>query len=291
MLKNVDVIKRYEKIQKLVGYIPIKNLREKILNKYNPHYIRWDFLYKYYAEPNTLLKDNDKCLLIAPHPDDESIGCGGILYKHRDKFDCICVNSSAVNAVAESKNVTVDEEANTRISEFKKVMKKLEINNYWIYKICGDQPLMYKVEELFEEYAKVLDFKKYDYIFVPYKYDSHREHRHVANSLVPRLIKRNGYKKTTKIVYYEVWEPMANINYFEDISDYVGEKKSLISIYKSQIYEEYIKRMFGLHSYRGILTGFEYAEAYRVISINEYLKIKDDMTWNSKDYYNKNSTF
>lgn len=33
------------------------------------------------------IEPNDKCLIIAPHADDESIGCGGILLKYPQNFE------------------------------------------------------------------------------------------------------------------------------------------------------------------------------------------------------------
>lgn len=35
------------------------------------------------------IEPNDKCLIIAPHADDESIGCGGILLKYPQNFEVV----------------------------------------------------------------------------------------------------------------------------------------------------------------------------------------------------------
>ena len=35
------------------------------------------------------IKPNDKCLIIAPHADDESIGCGGILLKYLQNCEVV----------------------------------------------------------------------------------------------------------------------------------------------------------------------------------------------------------
>ena len=35
------------------------------------------------------IKPNDKCLVLAPHADDESIGCGGLLLKYPNNFEVV----------------------------------------------------------------------------------------------------------------------------------------------------------------------------------------------------------
>ena len=237
-------------------------------------------IYKPYCNMDTLIEKQDKCLLVAPHPDDDSIGCGGILYKHKEQFDCVCTNSSALDSEASIRNIKVEDIADERINEFNNVMKKLNLQNYWIFKIYGSRPLMYKVEENFNNYLKVLDFNKYDKIFVPYRYDSHREHRYVSNSLIPRLMKKTGYKKTAKIAYYEVWASILDYNYFEDISDYIDKKTELINTYTSRIKAKYAERILGLNYFRGFIAKVEYAEAFKIISANEYINLPDDMSWN-----------
>ena len=45
---------------------------------------------------SNLIKDTDRILVIAPHPDDEVIGCGGIIAKYPTQADVLCINSSGV---------------------------------------------------------------------------------------------------------------------------------------------------------------------------------------------------
>ena len=42
------------------------------------------------------IKDSDKILIIAPHPDDEVIALGGFISKYHNQIDILCVNSSGV---------------------------------------------------------------------------------------------------------------------------------------------------------------------------------------------------
>lgn len=45
------------------------------------------------------LNPDDKCLVIAPHADDESIGCGGLLLKYPDNCDVVVLTDGAKAAL------------------------------------------------------------------------------------------------------------------------------------------------------------------------------------------------
>lgn len=247
----------------LINLIPNRKIRHNLVNKYFPKNTE---LVQFIVDKNT------KCLMVCPHPDDEMLGCGGTLIKYSDYFDCICMASSGVK----TESIDAESRANLRIEEFNKVMQTLNIKNYWIFKTFGVPPMINQIENLFKEYCSVLDTKKYDYIFLPHPKDNHVEHNFITNDLFKRILKKNGYKKDLKIVFYEVWSPILNPNYFEDISSVVYKKQDILNLYQSQwVKYNLIPRIIGLNQYRGVnANNADYAEAFKVITVTEFLRRK-----------------
>lgn len=171
------------------------------------------------ASKNCLIKitNDTRCLMIAPHPDDEIIGAGALMIKYSNNFDCICMCSSGVSDdddIEEAK-----QKSDIRIAEFNRVMERVGIKNHWIFEIFGtyfrfDKEMM----GMLDDYCKVLDLKQYDYIFLPHPKDGHHEHKFVTNKLFKKIAKKIGYNPNTKIVFYEVWADMKNPNVFFDTS-------------------------------------------------------------------------
>ena len=64
-----------------------------------------------------------------------------------------------------------------------------------------------------------------------------------------------------------------NPNYFEDISDFIGDKVKAIKFYKDEIksfpHSRSIKSIISLSNYRGVQSGFKNAEAFQIIKISK----------------------
>lgn len=245
---TINLIKKRKNIEKLCHFIPSKKLREKILKKYDTNFLLSDLNYHYIANFNELLKENDKCLIIAISEADEFIGCGGILSKHKEKFDCLLLDNE-----------------NNKTNEFNTVMNKLNIMNYCLSNIYNN--------DINDNSMNQFDIKKYDYIFIPYEYDFENQ-QCVKNKLIKEIINRATYKENLKIVYYELFATILDFNYLENISDYICSKTELINSYRIMNEYNYAKRILGLNYYRALVafSNFEYAEVFKVININEYLK-------------------
>jgi len=206
--------------------------------------------------PFELIKGT-KCLLIAPHPDDESIGCGGILNLYPNCFDVVCLTHGN-NPV--------------RHEEFEKAMKIISPNNYGMMNLYDKD-----VISGYNEFRNI-PVCEYDYIFVPYIYDQHRDHKAVSIHL-KRLLDEEDIKpkKTLKIVFYEVWSAINTPNYYTDISSVITKKILCISQHKSQDGAGFAKRITGLNSYRGMQKNSEYAEAFLVLNYIDFCDIVESL--------------
>lgn len=240
-----------------INLIPIRKLRRRLRAKCFSSRAGVDIL------------ATDRCLMICPHPDDEMLGAGGVLVKYAANFDVCCISSAGVACG----DIGAEERANIRITEFNQVMDALGIKNRWIFKTFGKPPFIEQIDRMFRDYCAVLDFSKYDYIFLPHHRDNHPEHLYITNVLVKRLMRKQGYNPNATVAFYEVWTPIECVNCYVDISDVAERKLELLGLYKSQFeWIKYPERVEGLNKYRGMLdNNVKYAEAFKIRSVWSYL--------------------
>lgn len=196
------------------------------------------------------IKPNDKCLIIAPHADDESIGCGGILLKYPQNFEVVVLTDGCKGGGNNDSEETI---IKTRLKELSQAMAFAKVKNY--------RNLMIKDREVKQNLDKIntLNLKQYDYIFVPNGDEMHIDHRPIL-AQVKKILRFWG---KTRIISYEVWSPIPNPNLYLDITDIAEQKRELISHYKSQIkYNDYANKAISLNHYRGLPVGLCYAEAF-----------------------------
>lgn len=220
---------------------------------------------------------NTKCLILCPHADDDAIGCGGLLLKYSKHFDSICISSGGLSYKDEKRSFTAKERSDMRMDEWNKAMDLLHIKKTKIFENYGENKQIFKKikSRKFFEYFDGFDLKNYDYIFTPYMYDSHPEHAYLTNNILKKALKKYGYKKELKIIFYEVWTPILRPNYFLDISNIVDKKADLIRIYQSQLwYIDYTQRTLALNNYRGVFCkNCQYAEAYKIVGVKKFLSL------------------
>lgn len=188
-------------------------------------------------------------LVLAPHTDDESIGCGGLLLQYPDQCDVIVLTDGRHGGLSgQDENETVS----LRKLEFERAMVYAGVKK-WFFLGVEDG----KLSENFAKFAE-LDLSGYDAIFIPAPLENHEDHACVYEFLLK-------LKPQANIFGYEVWSTLSNPSHYINISDVVDEKKRLIAFYESQVAQvDYVSKAIGLNCFRGMLAypAVQYAEAY-----------------------------
>lgn len=207
-----------------------------------------------------------KILVMSPHPDDESIGCGGTIRKHivdGDTVEVIFLTSGehgGIGKALENETVSLREE------ESKKAATILEITeiHFWREPDGNLEVTENNVGKLVE---KIVEFSA-DIIYVPHENEEHPDHKAAAQivknalSLLPASI-----EKQPTVLMYEVWTPIQKFEHIVDITPYVEVKRNAIAAYESQCaMVKFHEAILGLNRYRGEMhswPGGDYAEIFQ----------------------------
>ena len=199
------------------------------------------------------IKKQDRILIVAPHPDDESVGCGGLLALYGPQCDVLLLTDGRKGVPADGSK-TEDETALIRKAEFNAAMVFFGVN-------CV-RTLALPDSRLAENAAAVsgVDFQPYNLIFVPYRNERHPDHA-AAFHILKKLWKKQRAK--AELLEYEVWSPITAPNRFLDISECMNRKLEGIRLYASQTRElNYKSLAIGLNGYRGAPHHVRFCEAF-----------------------------
>ena len=198
------------------------------------------------------IKPTDKICILAPHADDETIGCGGLLALYGPQCDVILLTDGAKGGDRSKP----DEVRRVREAEFEEVMQFFDVRFYQFMR--AEDGNLIEAYRLFQK----LDLSGYDYVFMPHGLDSHKDHV-VVSAFFRRLRRENSAVKAVP-VYYEVWGAMAMPTHYLDISAAAEKKREAMGVYRSQGNIDYAGRILGLNHYRGIRHNVAYEEDYTV---------------------------
>jgi LmbE family N-acetylglucosaminyl deacetylase len=210
-----------------------------------------------YSIPNEESVWGNKILVIAPHQDDEAIGCGGTLVKN-------------VKAGKHMEIVFCTHDTTERMEEAQKAVviigsKKNHFMQFPIRTLSGNK-------DFYNSLASVINKAEPDVLFMPFLFDKHDDHRAITQAIID--IKKD-INLNFMIYSYAVWSPL-NPNCLFDISAQWELKKQVIECYKTQIAtRDYIKIAQGLNQYWGELKehGMNYAETFFKASAKEYISL------------------
>lgn len=223
--------------------------------------INKETIYKIPVDPQ------NNVLIISPHPDDETLGCGGTILK----------------MISMGVNITVvllsDGAAGGKASDIKQIrrnefLKSKEILGYTssIHLNFPDSKLQLHKKEIEKQLYNIISHSNPALIFIPYFLDANLDHI-IANMVLAKVLNKIN-SVSLKIAQYEIWTPITYPNCYINITNEYEKKILAMKCYASQeAYFKIIDKMTALNSLRAGLSmckKFRYMESYKILSTKDY---------------------
>jgi len=198
-----------------------------------------------------------RVIVLAPHPDDESLGCGGSL-------SLLSKAGSDIKVVFLTKGekavVDTDREryAILREKEAERAMEILGVVDYDFLRF-PDRELYSNIDKAKGMLSGIIGRFRPDTLYSPSPIELHPDHRTSA-LLALDILRTYGIR----VVYYELITPIRP-NLLVDVSSVFRIKRKAVRSYKSQLkITDYLKLMSSLNTFRTFTLGrdVKYAEAF-----------------------------
>lgn len=217
----------------------------------------------------------NKIMIISVHPDDETLGMGGTILKHKIAGDEIYwLIITGIKGFDKYSKEQVD----LRDKEIQNVANKYGFNKIFTLNLptmsLSSSSLLTLVPQISDVFKEV----EPDTIYLINRSDAHSDHR-VAFDAVMACTKSFRYPYIKKVLMYEcisetefapaLPEKVFIPNYFVDISDYLDTKLTIMEIYDSELgdhpFPRSLENIKALAIFRGASVGVKYAEAFQLI--------------------------
>jgi LmbE family N-acetylglucosaminyl deacetylase len=202
----------------------------------------------------------ERVLVIAPHPDDEALGCGGTVVLHRrggDEVRVVFLTSGERGIPGAAEEVA----RRTREAEAARASKVLRVGPI-IFLRLPDLAVADHLGTGAGQLGRVLDEYRPGVVYLPHPDDGHVDHQACLPLVRAALAGRAGLPE---LRLYEVWSPMTAYDWAEDVTPCFRQKLRAVRCYRSQLANfRYDRAVEGLNRYRGCLAArTRYAEVFR----------------------------
>ena len=214
-------------------------------------------------------------IVIAPHPDDETLGCGGTILRHINKGDCVTwvIVTCATEEIGYSK-----EKIKIREKEIDKVAKMYGFKNTYKLNFTTTDLENIDKREIIKKVSKCIDETNAEIMYVPNWSDVHSDHK-IVSEVAISCSKWFRHPTIKEVYFYETLSETEfginnsvnrfNPNVYININEYIDKKIEIMNVYESEMGEFPFPRsneaIKALAMVRGATVGVEYAEAFMLL--------------------------
>lgn len=214
-------------------------------------------------------------LVIAPHPDDETLGCGGTLLRAREEGDEIYW--LIVTNINQKQGFT-PKRVKTRRAEIERVSDAYGFSETIQLNFPTAKLDTFPIEDIVKGIGEAAARIKPTDIYLPHRRDVHSDHSVVFDAAVS-ISKWFRYGSVERVYVYETQSetdfdlapdsPGFRPNVFVDISSSIDRKIEIAKIFQSEFLAHPFPRSFdgirALALLRGAASGFKSAEAFMLL--------------------------
>jgi LmbE family N-acetylglucosaminyl deacetylase len=214
-----------------------------------------------------------RVLVLAPHPDDEAVGCGGLVALLGDAGADVDVVFATDGEATRGGAASAADVASSRRREANAACDVLGARPPRFLGL-PDGALASRLDELTRSVRAVAGELTPDAVLAPWFGDGHEDHRALSDAVC-----RAGLGDGVEVWAYETWTPLP-ANRVVDISAVIARKERAIAAHETAHRAFDVGAMLGLNRYRSLhgLMGRGWAEAYLAASPSAYAALVRDHT-------------
>jgi LmbE family N-acetylglucosaminyl deacetylase len=214
-----------------------------------------------------------RTIVIAPHPDDETLGVGGTLLRRKSEgasLAWLIVTSISVETGWSSEKVK------QRADEIHRITQLYGFDEVYSLNFQTTRLDTIPMSDIVEAVSEVLKKFKPEEVFMPHPVDVHTDHRVVFDAVsastkwfrCPSVKRILAYETLSETDFGLVTGQAFHPNVFIDIEHFFSKKLQAMDIYSSEIGEfpfpRSHKAIQALATLRGSASGFKAAEAFEL---------------------------
>jgi len=176
----------------------------------------------------------EKVLILAPHIDDDIIGCGGAILKYLENEKDLAV-AYLTECGRYGSKVTYDEIVEERKQEAIAVAQEIGLEERYLLFLPGEDGDLIN-SNINDQLEEIIVEMKPDVIFMPCMFDTHSDHYAVTEKLCTLYEKGVNELNNVILFLYEAQSPLTGFysNVCLDIGDMWTRKQRLMNFYVSQ---------------------------------------------------------